>query len=114
MGAGGSPRTRRDCRRRSMSFLHRPNIPMPILIRIITAILLIILIILIWAIEPWFFGLGPTIVVAQRFPHFHHGFVHGFHGGFVHGFHGGFSHGFHGGFHGGLGGHGGGRGGGHR
>jgi hypothetical protein len=68
-----------------------------------------------WAVEPWFFGLGPTIVVAQRFPHFHHGFVHGFHGGFVHGFHGGFSHDFHGGFRGGFGaGHGGGRGGGHR
>ena len=72
-----------------------------------------------WAVEPWFFGLGPTIVVAQRFPHFHHGFVHGFHGGFAHGFHGGFAHGFHGGFshgfHGGLGaGHRGGRGGGHR
>ena len=68
-----------------------------------------------WGIEPWLFGLGPTIVIAQRFPHFHHGFVHGFHGGFVHGFHGGFSHGFHGGFHGGLGaGHGTSGGGGHR
>src|SRR5262249_58171818 len=40
------------------------------------------------AAEPWFFGLGPTIVVARRFPHFHH-FGHGFHGGFAHGFHGG-------------------------
>jgi surface antigen len=67
-----------------------------------------------WGIEPWLFGLGPTIVVAQRFPHFHHGFVHGFHGSFVHGFHGGFSGGFHGGFGRGFAGHGGGRGGGHR
>jgi hypothetical protein len=50
-----------------------------------------------WAAEPWFFGLGPTIVVARRFPHFHH-FGHGFHGGFAHGFHfgGGFAAG-HGG-----------------
>jgi hypothetical protein len=64
-----------------------------------------------WAVEPWFFGLGPTIVVAQRFPHFHH-FGHGFHGGFAHGVHGGFAHGFHGGFGGGFAaGHG---GGGHR
>ena len=51
-----------------------------------------------WAAEPWFFGLGATIVVAQRFPHFHHSFVHGFHGGFAHGFHGGFAHGLHSGF----------------
>ena len=35
-----------------------------------------------WAAEPWFFGLGPTIVVARRFPHFHH-FGHGFHSGFA-------------------------------
>jgi surface antigen len=55
-----------------------------------------------WAAEPWFFGLGPTIVLAQRFPHFHHGFGHGFHGGFAHGFHSGSAHGFHG--HGGFGG----------
>jgi len=68
-----------------------------------------------WAAEPWFFGLGPTIVVARRFPHFHHGFAHGFHGGFAHGFHGGFAHGFHGGFGNGFAaGRGGGRGGGHR
>ena len=79
-----------------------------------------------WAAAPWYFGLGPTIVVAGRFPHFHHRFGHGFHGGFghgFHGFHGGFGHGFHGGFghgfHGGFGhgfaaGHGGGTGGGHR
>ena len=84
-----------------------------------------------WAAEPWFFGLGPTIVVARRFPRFHHGFghgfegafAHGFHGGLAHGFHGGFAHSFHGGFghgfHGGFGGgfaagHGGGSGGGHR
>jgi hypothetical protein len=60
-----------------------------------------------WAAEPWFFGLGPTIVVARRFPHFHHGFGHGFHGGFAHGFHRGFGDGF-------AAGHGGGRGGGHR
>jgi hypothetical protein len=65
-----------------------------------------------WAAEPWFFGLGATIVVAQRFPHFHHSFVHGFHGGFAHGFHSGFAHGFHSGFGGGFAaGHG---GGGHR
>jgi len=51
-----------------------------------------------WAAEPWFFGLGPTIVVARRFPRFHHGFGHGFEGAFAHGFHGGFAHGFHGGF----------------
>jgi surface antigen len=51
-----------------------------------------------WAAEPLFFGLGPTIVVARRFPHFHGGFAHGFRGGFAHGFHGGFADGFHGGF----------------
>jgi hypothetical protein len=56
-----------------------------------------------WAAEPWFFGLGPTIVMARRFSLFRHGF----HGGFAHGFH----HGFGGGF---SGGHGSGRGGGHR
>ena len=55
-----------------------------------------------WAAEPWFFGLGPTIVLAQRFPHFHHGFGHGFRGGFAHCFHSGSAHGFHG--HGGFGG----------
>ena len=64
-----------------------------------------------WGIEPWLFGLGPTIVIAQRFPHFHHEFVRSFHAGFVHGFHGGFSHGFHGGF---GAGHVGAKGGGHR
>ena len=52
-----------------------------------------------WAAAPWYFGLGPTIVVAGRFPHFHHRFGHGFHGGFGHGF---------------AAGHGGGTGGGHR
>ena len=61
-----------------------------------------------WAAEPWFFGLGPTLVVARRFPHFHHGFGHRFHGRFVHGFHGGAAHGFHRGFGGRFaGGHGG-------
>src|SRR6516162_5781482 len=44
MGAGGSPRLRRDCRRRSTWFPRRPNIPMVLLILTITAILPIILI----------------------------------------------------------------------
>ena len=56
-----------------------------------------------WAGAPWFFGLAPSIVVVQRFNHFHHGFAHGF------------SHGMHGfGGHGFAGMHGGGMGGGHR
>jgi hypothetical protein len=60
-----------------------------------------------WAAEPWLFGLGPTIVIAERFPHFHHGFGHGFHGGFSRGFHHGFGHSF-------TAGHAGGGGAGHR
>lgn len=44
-----------------------------------------------WFDNPWFFGLGPTIFVFQRFPHFQNGFDRGFHHGFGHGFgHGGF------------------------
>jgi hypothetical protein len=35
-----------------------------------------------WWGAPWFFGLAPSIVVVQRFNHFHHGF------GFMHGMHG--------------------------
>jgi len=39
-----------------------------------------------WWGAPWFFGLAPSIVVVQRFNHFHHGFGHGFAHGFGHGF----------------------------
>ena len=60
-----------------------------------------------WAGAPWFFGLAPSIVVVQRFNHFHHGFAHGFGHGFSHGAHGFGGHGF-------AGMHGGGMGGGHR
>ena len=56
-----------------------------------------------WADAPWFFGLAPSIVVVQRFNHFHHSFSHGF----AHGFARGFGHGF-------AAGHGGGMAGGHR
>jgi len=42
-----------------------------------------------WWGSPWFFGLAPSIVVVQRFHHFHQGFGHGF----MHGMHG-FAHGF--------------------
>jgi hypothetical protein len=59
-----------------------------------------------WAGAPWFFGLAPSIVVVQRFNHFHHGFGHGSGHGFVHGMHG-----FSGGF---TAAHGGAMGGGHR
>lgn len=52
-----------------------------------------------WFATPWLFGLGPTIFVAQRFPHFHHAFGHGFHHGFNHGFGRGVQHA------GGMGGH---------
>jgi hypothetical protein len=41
-----------------------------------------------WGGGPWFFGLAPSIVVVQRFNHFHHGFHHGFAHGFGHGTHG--------------------------
>src|SRR6516225_4202478 len=44
MGAGGSPRLRRDCRRRFTWPPRQPNIPMAILILTITPILSIILI----------------------------------------------------------------------
>ena len=64
-----------------------------------------------WAGAPWFFGLAPSIVVVQRFNHFHHGFAHGFGHRFNHGFGQGFGHGFGHGF---AGGHGGGMAGGHR
>lgn len=47
-----------------------------------------------WAGAPWFFGLAPSIVVVQRFHHFHHGFGPGFGHGFVRGFGPGFGHGF--------------------
>jgi hypothetical protein len=60
-----------------------------------------------WSGGPWFFGLAPSIVVVQRFNHFHHGFHHGFAHGFGHGMHGFGGHGF-------AGMHGGGMGGGHR
>jgi len=45
-----------------------------------------------WAGAPWFFGLAPSIVVVQKFHHFHHGFGHGFARGFARG--SGFGHGF--------------------
>ena len=57
-----------------------------------------------WGDAPWFFGLAPSVVVVQRFNHFHHGFSHGFGHGFAHH---GFGHGF-------AAGHGGGMAGGHR
>ena len=57
-----------------------------------------------WVGAPWFFGLAPSIVVVQRFHHFHHGFGHGFGHGFVRGFGPGFGHGFVA-AHGGGGGH---------
>jgi surface antigen len=47
-----------------------------------------------WVGAPWFFGLGPSIVVVQRFHFFHHGFGHGFGHGFMRGFGPGFGHGF--------------------
>jgi surface antigen len=58
-----------------------------------------------WVGSPWFFGLGPSIVVVQRFHHFHHGFGHGFGHGFVRGFGPGFGHGFAAVHGGGGGGH---------
>jgi len=65
-----------------------------------------------WAGAPWFFGLAPSIVVVQRFNHFHHGFHHGFAHGFGHGARGFAGRGFGG--HGFAAMHGGGMGGGHR
>jgi surface antigen len=38
-----------------------------------------------WWGAPWVFGIGPSIVVVQRFNHFHHGFGRGFMHGFMHG-----------------------------
>jgi surface antigen len=58
-----------------------------------------------WVGDPWFFGLGPSIVVVNRFHFFHHGFGHGFGHGFVRGFGPGFGHGFAAGHGGGGGGH---------
>jgi surface antigen len=58
-----------------------------------------------WLGSPWFFGLGPSIVVVQRFHHFHHGFGPHFGHGFARGFGPGFGHGFaaaHGGAGGGA------------
>jgi surface antigen len=45
-----------------------------------------------WAGSPWYLGLAPSIVVAQRFHHFNHGFHRGFHRGFAHGSGHGFGH----------------------
>jgi hypothetical protein len=39
-----------------------------------------------WWGVPWVFGIAPSIVVVQRFNHFHHGFGHGFTHGFAPGF----------------------------
>jgi surface antigen len=57
-----------------------------------------------WLGSPWFFGLGPSIVVVQRFHHFNHGFGHGFGHGFARGFGPGFGHSFAAGRGGGGGG----------
>jgi surface antigen len=38
-----------------------------------------------WWGAPWVFGIAPSIVVVQRFNHFHHGFGHGFMHGFMRG-----------------------------
>ena len=55
-----------------------------------------------WGGSPWFLGFAPSIVVVQRFNHFHHGlgrgFGHGFGRRFGHGFGRGFGHGFGHGF----------------
>ena len=47
-----------------------------------------------WVGSPWYFGLGPSIVVVQRFHRFQHGFPRGFGHGFIRGFGPGFGHGF--------------------
>ena len=39
-----------------------------------------------WLGAPWYFGLAPSIVVVQRFHHFHYGFPRGFGHGFAGGF----------------------------
>ena len=57
-----------------------------------------------WLGAPWFFGLGPSIVVVQRFHNFHYGFGQGFSHGFIRGFGPGL-HGFAAAHVGGGGGH---------
>ena len=57
-----------------------------------------------WWGSPWYFGLAPSIVVAQRFRGFHHGFHHDFHRGFAHGSGRGFGHGLAAARGGGMGG----------
>jgi hypothetical protein len=57
-----------------------------------------------WLGSPWYFGLGPSIVVVQRFHRFNHGFGHGFGHGFARGFGPGFGHSFAAGHGGGGGG----------
>ena len=47
-----------------------------------------------WVGAPWYFGLAPSIVVVQRFHHFHRGFGPGFGHGFVRGFGPGVGRGF--------------------
>jgi surface antigen len=47
-----------------------------------------------WGGSPWFLGFAPSIVVVQRFNHFHHGLGRGFGHGFGRGFGHGFGHGF--------------------
>jgi hypothetical protein len=39
-----------------------------------------------WLGAPWYFGLAPSIVVVQRFHHFHYGFPRGLGHGFARGF----------------------------
>ncbi|MGA9314986.1 MAG: hypothetical protein WBV77_10190 [Solirubrobacteraceae bacterium] len=54
-----------------------------------------------WWGAPWFFGVAPTIVVLQKFHHFHdfaHGFGHPFEHGFPHGVGHSLAHGFTHGF----------------
>jgi hypothetical protein len=52
-----------------------------------------------WVGSPWYWGLGPSIFVVQRFNHFHHGFNRGFPRGFA-----GFGHRFAAARAGGMGG----------
>jgi surface antigen len=39
-----------------------------------------------WLGAPWYFGLAPSVVVVQRFHHFHYGFPRGFSHGFARSF----------------------------
>jgi hypothetical protein len=39
-----------------------------------------------WLGAPWYFGLAPSIVVVQRFHHFHYGFPRGLGHGYARGF----------------------------